>query len=297
MERPLAILFVDIADSTRLYETLGNVKAAELTRQTLFLLRNMIESNRGGVIKLLGDGVLAAFPAADDAAVAAMAMLGAATQLPLKLRVGMSYGLVVQQSEDVYGDACNVAARVQALARPGEALTTEFLVANLSGPLRALVKPLNRVSLKGKSDAIMIYELRGSADIDDSGATVDATTIGAVASMVNGKRMTLTISFRGRNYIVNRLQARLTAGRDDACDIRIASRQSSRHHAQLDFSRESFILTDQSTNGTFVRTGDSPPLALRRDSTKLVGAGMIGFGAEPDDIGQDFVAHYRCDVE
>lgn len=295
MERPLAILFVDIADSTRLYETLGNVKAAELTRRTLFLLRSLVESHRGGVIKLLGDGVLAAFPDATDAATAALAMLAAAVELPLKLRVGMSYGLVVQQSEDVYGDACNVAARVQSMARPGEALATEFLVDGLSAAFRVRAKPLNRVSLKGKTDPIMIYELRG--DGADDGATVDATTIGAVPAAGAGRRMTLTVGYRGRNYIVNRMQARLTAGRDEGCDIRISSRQSSRHHAQLDFSRESFIVTDQSTNGTFIRAGGALPLALRRDSTKLVGSGLIGFGAEPDDPSQDHVVAYRCDVE
>ena len=297
MERPLAILFVDIADSTKLYEALGNARAVELTRKMLFMLRGVIEANNGGVIKTLGDGLLAAFPSADGGARAALSMLEASRQATLKLRVGLSFGPVIQQSEDVYGDACNVAARVQAMARPGEALATEFLVERMSGALRAQAKLLNRIGLKGKAESILIYELRGEAADDAAAATVDATTIGVGATSGEAKRMTLTVSFRGRNYIVNRLQPRLSIGRDEISDIRVASRNSSRHHAQLDFSRESFILTDQSTNGTFIRAGNSPPLALRRDSTKLVGAGLIGFGAEPDDEGQDYVAAYRCDLE
>lgn len=297
MERPLAILFVDIADSTKLYEALGNVKAAELTRKTLFLLRGVIESSHGGVIKTLGDGLLAAFPSADDGVAAARAMLDASRQATLKLRVGLSFGPVIQQSEDVYGDACNVAARVQAMARPGEALATEFLVERLSAPFRQRAKLLNRVTLKGKAEPILIYELRDEVNDESAGATVDATTIGVAPGAEDARRMTLTVTFRGRNYIVNRLQPRLTIGRDETCDIRVASRNSSRHHAQLDFSRESFILTDQSTNGTFIRAGKSPPVVLRRDSTKLVGAGLIGLGAEPDNEGEEHVAAYRCDLE
>jgi adenylate cyclase len=297
MERPLAILFVDIADSTRLYETLGNAHAAELTRKTLFQLRGIIETNHGGVIKTLGDGLLAAFPSADNGCAAALLMMDASQKLTLKLRVGMSFGGVIQQTEDVYGDACNVAARVQAMARPGEILATEFLVDRLTSAKKPYAKLLNRVSLKGKTDPILIYGLRVEADDDDSSATVDATTIGVAPPPGDGKRMTLIVSYRGRNFVVNRLQPRLTVGRDEASDIRIAGRQSSRHHAQLDFSRESFILTDQSTNGTFIRTGGSPPVALRRDSTKLVGAGLIGFGAEPDQEGEDHVIAYRSGLE
>lgn len=298
MERPLAILFVDIADSTRLYESVGNVQAAELTRRVLFQLRNIIETHHGGVIKTLGDGLLAAFSAANDAGRAAIAMVNASAPLTVRLRVGMSFGAVIQQKEDVYGDACNVAARVQAMARPGEILATEFLTERLTGDLRSHIKPLNRVTLKGKSDPILVCELRLESGGQEESATVDATTISAAALAGEGRRMTLSLSYRGRSYVVNRAQPRLVAGRDEGCDIRIAARQSSRHHAQVDFSRDSFILTDQSTNGTFIRVaGSSAPVALRRDATKLVGGGLIGLGDEPENDQQDHVVAYRCELE
>lgn len=299
MERPLAILFVDIADSTKLYESVGNVQAAELTRRVLFQLRNIIETHHGGVIKTLGDGLLAAFSAANDAGRAAIAMVNASAGLTVRLRVGMSFGSVIQQKEDVYGDACNVAARVQAMARPGEILATEFLTERLTGALLGHIKPLNRVTLKGKSDPILVCELRLDSGGQGEGATVDATTISAAASAAGeGRRMTLYLSYRGRSFIINRVQPRLVAGRDESCDIRIAARQSSRHHAQVDFSRESFILTDQSTNGTFIRVaGSSAPVALRRDATKLVGGGLIGLGDEPENDQQDHVIAYRCELE
>jgi pSer/pThr/pTyr-binding forkhead associated (FHA) protein len=92
------------------------------------------------------------------------------------------------------------------------------------------------------------------------------------------------------------MRQRLNVGRDESSALRILSRQTSRQHAVIDFSRESFIITDQSTNGTFIRSGRSLPVALKRDSTKLVGTGLIGFGAEPEDAEQDHVAAFHCEL-
>lgn len=296
MERPLAIMFVDIADSTTLYERVGNAKAADMTRRVLFHLRLAIEVHGGGVIKTLGDGLLAAFPSADDAAWAAITMANSSSAFVLRIRVGLSHGVVIQKAEDIYGDACNVAARVQSMARPGEILATGHLVDQLSGRMRERSKLLSRVTVKGKSEPIAIHELLPDTDHDDGRATIDATTIGAMPPKSGSAVMFLHVSYRGREYTVSRQFPRLTIGREEACDMRISARQASRHHAQLDFSRESFILTDQSTNGTFIRTGASIPVALRRDSTKLVGEGVIGFGAEPTSVDEDHVAAYRVEL-
>ncbi len=62
LEKPLALLFVDIADSTMLYERIGDVTAATLTQRVLAHLRRLVDGNGGAVIKSLGDGLLAPFP-------------------------------------------------------------------------------------------------------------------------------------------------------------------------------------------------------------------------------------------
>ena len=56
----------------------------------------------------------------------------------------------------------------------------------------------------------------------------------------------------------------------------------SRMHARIEFNRNRFMLTDQSTNGTFVQIDGQEEAFVRRDSVQLKGEGMIGLGRVPD---------------
>lgn len=295
LEKPLALLFVDIADSTMLYERSGNATAAALTQRVLAHLRRLVEEHRGGVIKSLGDGLLAAFPHCDDSARTACAMIGIQDQYGLRLRIGIHFGSVIEGIGDLYGDACNVAARVQQIARPGEILATQALVDGLSPDLRGRTKPLSNVTMKGKTAPISVHQIRTGYDADDD--AIDSTTLGfSLVSEVGHRMVTLHLSYRGQDITLSRALPRVTIGREDGSGLRIASRQTSRQHAVIDFTRESFLLTDHSTNGTFIRSGGSPPVVLRRDATKLVGSGLIGFGAEALDEGQDHVVAFRGEL-
>jgi predicted component of type VI protein secretion system len=52
----------------------------------------------------------------------------------------------------------------------------------------------------------------------------------------------------------------------------------SRVHARIEASRDKFTLVDESTNGTFVQNNVGEEIFVRRDSTQLVGEGVIGLG-------------------
>ena len=52
----------------------------------------------------------------------------------------------------------------------------------------------------------------------------------------------------------------------------------SRVHARIETARGKFTLVDESTNGTFVQAGSGDEIFVRRDSTMLVGEGVIGLG-------------------
>ncbi|RUQ74126.1 adenylate/guanylate cyclase domain-containing protein [Azospirillum doebereinerae] len=290
LEKPLALLFVDIADSTMLYERIGNVTAAILTQKVLAHLRRLVETTGGGVVKSSGDGLLGAFPSADDSARAALAMMAIQEEYGIRLRIGIHFGPVIEGAGDLYGDACNVAARAQQIARPGEILATEAVVQLLSPALLARSRILSNVAMKGKATPIRVHQIRTSNDADES---LDSTTLGVFAATA---MVTLHLSYRGQAILMSRALTRVTIGREDSSGLRIVSRQASRQHAVIDFSRESFLLTDHSTNGTFIRSGGSPPVALRRDSTKLVGSGLIGFGAEALDEAQDHVVAFRGEL-
>ncbi|WP_247896274.1 adenylate/guanylate cyclase domain-containing protein [Azospirillum argentinense] len=280
MEKPLALLFVDIADSTLLYELAGDRKAAALTQRVLEGLRRIVGENDGTVVKSLGDGLLACFPMSDGATHAALAMMERQGEFGLRLRAGLHFGPVIAGPGDLYGDACNVAARLESIARPGEILATDDLVDRLSPPLRTRTRLLNSVAVKGKAALVRVHQIRDSsapAEAEDN-ATVALTT----SVPGSGRALpSLRLSGRRAEATLTPLLPRVTVGRDEGCGLRIPSRRTSRQHAVIDFSRGGFLLTDHSTNGTFIRTGESPSLLLRRDSTKLTGRGLIGFGGNP----------------
>ncbi|MCW2245980.1 class 3 adenylate cyclase [Azospirillum fermentarium] len=295
-----ALLFVDIADSTPLYERLGDAAAAALTRKMLRHLRLVIDVNGGQVIKVMGDGLLAAFPGADDAVWAAGTMTASQETLGLNLRLGLHYGTAIQGDGDLYGDACNVAARVEALARPGEALATDTLVRRLSPTLAARAVPLKAVRVKGKTAPIHIYSLTPAVpEAEEPPTTGNGPTIGLARSPGPGFQTAearLHLSYRGRNILLLPGQPRLTIGRDDISTLRILSRCTSRRHAVIEYSRGAFIVTDHSTNGTYLQAGAARPVAVVRDHARLVGAGLLGFGAEPGGEDEDHVVAFCCET-
>src|SRR5260221_13428516 len=145
--RPITVLFADIAGSTSIAERLDPEDWTVLIGQAFERMNSTIEHYGGTIARLMGDGVLAFFgaPAAheDDPEravrcgldlVRAIDELDAAQHIPnaeaLKVRVGINTGPVVvgvggTETASEYtamGDTVNVAARMQASARPGSVL-------------------------------------------------------------------------------------------------------------------------------------------------------------------------------
>jgi adenylate cyclase len=127
----MAVLFADVSDSTRLYESLGDTAAFGGVRGVIGSLKSVSGAFGGRVVKTIGDGLMCVFPDADSAASAAAEMQLAIAQRPplergkkLTIRVGFHVGPVIQEGDDVFGDSVNVAARMASLALPGQAITT-----------------------------------------------------------------------------------------------------------------------------------------------------------------------------
>ena len=112
--RNLAVLFADISGSAKLYESLGDVEALSTIERCLAIIRQACVDSGGRVVKMIGDEVMAVFPAADGAARAATDMQArisvqrTARGAPLAIHVGFNYGPVLEEGNDVFGDcACS----------------------------------------------------------------------------------------------------------------------------------------------------------------------------------------------
>ena len=73
-QRQAAILFADIAGSTKLYETLGDAEALATIGRALEVIRQICEEHGGRIVKTIGDEAMAIFPNAANAAYSAISM-------------------------------------------------------------------------------------------------------------------------------------------------------------------------------------------------------------------------------
>ncbi len=77
----LTFLFSDLKDSTGLYERVGDLVAFDLVNEHFRLLQEIIASERGAVVKTIGDAVMATFETPDRAIAAAIRMREAMSDL------------------------------------------------------------------------------------------------------------------------------------------------------------------------------------------------------------------------
>ena len=115
--------------------------------------------------------------------------------------------------------------------------------------------------------------------------TEDVTSmLPAIALTAHDQRRTLRLRVRvgDREVIVDQLHPHVAIGRADESDLIVRGNLISRLHAVIEFNRNRFLLTDQSTNGTFVQMVGQEEAFVRRDSMPIKGEGMIGLGRVPD---------------
>ena len=275
----LAILFADIAKSTYLYETMGDAAAQNLIGTCLSLLSDITQRHNGTVIKTIGDEIMCTFPTANDAVEAAKLMHQDLEQItvpsnpehgPPNIYVGIHIGPVVKEDNDVFGDAVNVAARMVALAKQRQILTTEETIKALSRENQDAAKCIDRTTIKGKSGEVNIYEIIWEQH--------DVTVMLDTALEDLALRASLELNFCGKIIKIDQNQPSATLGRQSHNDVVVNDNRVSRSHARIEYRRGKFILIDQSTNGTFVVIQNKKNIQLKRDETQLHGNGIIGLG-------------------
>lgn len=283
-ERQLVILFVDIVGSTSLYEQIGDASALHLISTELSRLETIITINGGTIIKRLGDGLMATFPNPRTAFHATSTMIDESEQPPhvagqsVQFRAGLHVGPVVERDGDVYGDAVNVAARLQSLARPGEPLTSAETVGLLGSEQTAQVRFLNMLQVKGRSEPVRAYAIMPPAPEEDG--TVLKTQTGPDFTIPNDEP-TLKATFGGAEHVMTTGAPPLLLGRDKSCTLVVPAPLASRRHATITAQRGRFQITDSSTNGTYITLEDGSTFHLFRDSFDLQGHGRITLGEPP----------------
>src|SRR6266700_3368151 len=170
----LTFLFSDLKDSTELYDRVGDLVAFDLVNEHFRLLQEIIASERGAVVKTIGDAVMATFETPDRAIAAAIRMreamsdLGAGRQhQSLRLKMGIHEGsclaVILNGQQDYFGQTVNVASRVQGLAASRSIVVTESVVENSHArtllETSGLKPEPRRVALSGIADKVSVFEI------------------------------------------------------------------------------------------------------------------------------------------
>jgi len=133
-ERVLAtILFTDIVGSSQHVSDLGDRRWRELLDQHDDVVQRQLERFGGRSIKWTGDGVLATFSGPARAVRCATAIREGLRRLGLEMTAGVHVGEIELRGVDVGGIAVHIAARVQAMAQPGEVLVSHTVVDLVAG--------------------------------------------------------------------------------------------------------------------------------------------------------------------
>ncbi len=127
------VLFTDIVDSTARLGQIGDAAWRELYAAHNARLREQLNIYRGREVKTTGDGLLAIFDSPTRAVRCAVEMARSTQAIGIEIRVGMHTGEVEIVGDDVRGIAVHAAARVLALAGPGEVLVSSTTSGLLEG--------------------------------------------------------------------------------------------------------------------------------------------------------------------
>ena len=288
------VMFADVAGSTAMYENLGDSVARERISKALNSLIAICRRHKGRLVKTIGDEILVYFLDTDLALMSATLIQETIEDdrspetVGLSIRIGMHYGPAILADDDIFGDTVNVAARVVAMTKARQILMTGSLADTISSnEFRAKARPYDRIQIKGKEHSLDVYMLAWEEESE--------ITNMATGNMTNPFKIEkddgLLLTSRNETTRLDNDSESINIGRGKTCDLIIKGDLISRFHASISVRRGKFVLTDQSTNGTFVRTLDGQNIFLRQEDLTLFGSGVISLGKNVDK-GRDNLLYY-----
>jgi class 3 adenylate cyclase len=170
----LTFLFTDLKGSTALYERVGDLAAFDLVRAHFHALLEIISSEKGAVVKTIGDAVMATFVRPEHALDAGLRMRAAMGELNAKrgtedliVKIGIHEGpclaVMLNERQDYFGQTVNIAARVQSLSTSQEIHITGPIIDSPAVATilkREAIRPIQKeAALRGIADKIVVYEI------------------------------------------------------------------------------------------------------------------------------------------
>ncbi|WP_323796238.1 adenylate/guanylate cyclase domain-containing protein [Nisaea sp.] len=134
----ITLMFTDLSGSTALYEKIGDAPAYGLVREHFDFLSRIVREHEGGVVKTIGDAVMASFAEPENGLRATLDIRSHVLDFnrqhpatPIGLKLGLHTGpciaVTLNGRLDYFGGTVNMAARLQGEAGPGEIVISEAI--------------------------------------------------------------------------------------------------------------------------------------------------------------------------
>ncbi len=276
----IGILFADVAGSTRLYETFGDLRALQAIGLCLQCMTDVISRHEGRIVKTIGDEIMAAFGSPVAMFTAAVEiqksidrlepLAGQQGPVRMAVRIGFHFGPSISEDGDYFGDTVNVAARMAGIAKGDQIIATDELMRRLLPGQRKLTRTLDRLSVKGKADTIGVMEVLWQDNAE--------TTHFRPADQPPAACRTLALRLHETEWRFDRTRHSIALGREPGNDVVIQDFGVSRRHATIERRRDKWVMIDHSSNGTYVTFADEPEIKLHREEIVLHRPGVASLG-------------------
>ena len=183
--KEMTVLFCDIRSFTSLSETMTPEENFHFINSYLRRMNPIIQTNKGFIDKFIGDAIMAIFPLPDNALQASIGMMDELKRYnvdraksgykKIKIGIGINTGPLMmgtvgneeRMSTTVIGDTVNLASRLESLTKEYYAsiLVSEYSVLKLSKSTEFLLREIDSVIVRGKTNSIKIYECYNHDDI------------------------------------------------------------------------------------------------------------------------------------
>lgn len=291
----MTILFADVCRSTQLFEQHGDVKAREIIATTLSALTQVTHKHGGRVIKTIGDEIMSTLPSGEAGVLSACDMQRrVANDLNIvrhnvSVRIGLHFGDVLVENDDVFGDAVNVSARMAGLAKSQQIVTTASTVEDVSPAHGLEIRSLGKTRVKGKLMPIEIVDVLWQED------TSNVTTVSQALKLDDIEdRASITVRFGDRTIEVKDVSPPFTMGRDRSNDLIIDDEWISRNHASIEYRKGYFVLVDRSTNGTYLKIDGEEEFRVHRDEVQLRRHGVVSLGQLSSNRVPEQLVRFEC---
>ena len=292
----VVVLFANISDSARLYERMGDKEATDLIKTCLARMQQVTHDHMGDVINTIRDKLNCIFWDAVSAVSAAKSMSEAIDtyvaeetdgQIPVNLHIGIHLGAVQIEDDKLFGDSINLVTRVTQVAKPREIVITEAVYNELDDTLKPSAQQSTTISVKGSVTPLKLYEFVW----EDYDATL-AIDRNMLSQLTKAKHTCLELKMQDQIYEITIQNPRLYLGRQSQNDIVVSVKSASRFHAFIELRDGQFVLSDNSSNGTFIYPDESKSYHVKQKEAQLENTGALCLG---DDSGPEALQaiHYR----